>query len=92
MVKVIGVRFKTAGKVYYFDPGELELEIGAHVIVETARGMEFGTVSTRTISLRRSKELSEWPARRITDSIRKMSRKRKRRWRSARKKSISMDL
>ena len=45
MVKVIGVRFKTAGKVYYFDPGELELEIGANVIVETARGMEFGTVS-----------------------------------------------
>lgn len=45
MVRVIGVRFKTAGKVYYFDPGELELEIGANVIVETARGMEFGTVS-----------------------------------------------
>ena len=30
MVKVIGVRFKTAGKVYYFDPGELELEIGSN--------------------------------------------------------------
>ena len=38
MVKVIGVRFKTAGKVYYFDPGELELQTGANVIVETARG------------------------------------------------------
>ena len=45
MVKVIGVRFKTAGKVYYFDPGELELQTGANVIVETARGMEFGTVT-----------------------------------------------
>ena len=45
MVKVIGVRFKTAGKVYYFDPGNFELEAGANVIVETARGMEFGTVT-----------------------------------------------
>jgi len=45
MVKVVGVRFKSAGKVYYFDPCEFEIEIGASVIVETARGMEFGVVS-----------------------------------------------
>ncbi len=45
MVKVAGVRFKTAGKVYYFDPGELEINAGDHVVVETARGMEFGTVT-----------------------------------------------
>ncbi len=45
MVKVIGVRFKTAGKVYYFDPGDFELKAGDNVIVETARGMEFGTVT-----------------------------------------------
>ena len=45
MVKVAGVRFKTAGKVYYFDPGELKVSAGDHVIVETARGMEFGTVT-----------------------------------------------
>lgn len=44
-VKVIGVRFKTAGKVYYFDPDNFELNIGDCVIVETARGMEFGTVT-----------------------------------------------
>ena len=44
MVKVAGVRFKTAGKVYYFDPAELEVAAGDNVIVETARGMEFGTV------------------------------------------------
>ena len=43
-VKVIGVRFKTAGKVYYFDPDNFELNIGDCVIVETARGMEYGTV------------------------------------------------
>ncbi len=45
MVTVIGVRFKQAGKVYYFDPGEHELKIGDNVIVETARGTEFGEVS-----------------------------------------------
>lgn len=45
MVKVAGVRFKTAGKVYYFDPGDLEVATGDSVIVETARGMEFGTVT-----------------------------------------------
>jgi len=44
MVKVAGVRFKTAGKVYYFDPGALKVEKGTNVIVETARGVEFGTV------------------------------------------------
>ncbi|MGB4378280.1 MAG: stage 0 sporulation family protein [Limnochordia bacterium] len=44
MVKVVGVRFKKAGKVYYFDPGELPIEAGHRVIVETARGMEYGEV------------------------------------------------
>ena len=44
MVKVIGVRFRRAGKVYYFDPASLQIKKGEHVIVETARGVEFGTV------------------------------------------------
>ena len=44
MIKVVGVRFRAAGKIYYFAPGELEIAQGAHVIVETARGIEFGTV------------------------------------------------
>ena len=44
MVKVVGVRFRNAGKIYYFGPGELELNVGMHVIVETARGVEIGTV------------------------------------------------
>ena len=43
-VNVIGVRFRTAGKVYYFDPGELIFRRGDHVIVETARGVEYGEV------------------------------------------------
>ena len=38
MIKVIGVRFRTAGKSYYFDPGGLEIKTGGKVIVETARG------------------------------------------------------
>ena len=43
-VRVIGVRFKTAGKVYYFDPGKWQVAHGGHVIVETVRGIEYGTV------------------------------------------------
>ena len=44
MIKVIGVRFRTAGKIYYFDPVKYDVKRGDHVIVETARGIEFGTV------------------------------------------------
>jgi cell fate regulator YaaT (PSP1 superfamily) len=44
LIKVIGVRFKTAGKIYYFDPGDLPIRVGDRVIVETARGVEFGEV------------------------------------------------
>lgn len=46
MTKVIGVRFRTAGKIYFFDPLNFEIKRGDHVIVETARGIEFGTVMT----------------------------------------------
>ena len=46
MIKVVGVRFRNAGKVYFFGPGGLELHAGMHVIVETARGVEMGTVMT----------------------------------------------
>ena len=44
MTRVIGVRFRTAGKIYYFDPGNFDIKKGDHVIVETARGVEYGTV------------------------------------------------
>ena len=46
MVKVVGIRFRNAGKIYYFGPGKLQLKAGMHVIVETARGVEMGTVMT----------------------------------------------
>ncbi len=44
MIKIVGVRFKSAGKIYYFDPVELEIEKNIDVVVETARGLEYGTV------------------------------------------------
>ena len=44
MIKIIGVRFRNAGKIYYFDPKKLPIKKGDHVIVETARGIEYGSV------------------------------------------------
>ena len=44
MTRVIGVRFRPAGKIYYFAPGKFHIRQGGKVIVETARGIEFGTV------------------------------------------------
>lgn len=43
MVKVVGIRFRSAGKIYFFDPLQFDIKRGDHVIVETARGVEFGT-------------------------------------------------
>lgn len=44
MVKIIGVRFRNVGKIYYFGPKDHDFQVGDHVIVETARGVEFGHV------------------------------------------------
>ena len=44
MLTVIGVRFRAAEKIYYFDPADRQIKIGDHVIVETARGIEYGYV------------------------------------------------
>ena len=44
MLTVIGVRFRAAGKISYFDPADRQIKIGDHVIVETARGIEYGYV------------------------------------------------
>ena len=43
-VLFVGVRFRSAGKIYYFDPAGYDMIVGTHVIVETARGIEYGTV------------------------------------------------
>jgi len=45
MTTVVGIKFKDAGKLYYFSPGENKVEVGDNVIVETARGLEFGKVT-----------------------------------------------
>ena len=44
MTKVVGIRFRNVGKIYYFNPKEYKMKIGDHVIVETARGVEYGRV------------------------------------------------
>ena len=44
MTNVVGVRFRNAGKIYFFAPGDFVIEVGDHVIVETARGVEYGNV------------------------------------------------
>lgn len=44
MYNVVGVRFKKAGKIYYFDPGDLSIQKDSYVIVETVRGVEYGKV------------------------------------------------
>ena len=44
MTKIVGIRFRTAGKIYYFDPADFDLDMAMHVIVETARGIEMGTI------------------------------------------------
>ena len=44
MIEIVGVRFKKVGKIYYFDPDDLNIERGTAVIVETVRGIEYGIV------------------------------------------------
>lgn len=44
MINIVGVRFKNAGKIYYFDPVDFAIEKDMDVVVETARGLEYGTV------------------------------------------------
>jgi len=44
LIKAVGIRFKKAGKIYYFDPGRLQISKNHHVIVETTRGLEIGMV------------------------------------------------
>ncbi|MGL4362038.1 MAG: PSP1 domain-containing protein [Cellulosilyticaceae bacterium] len=64
MITIIGVRFRTAGKMYYFDPEAVEYKPGDHVIVETARGLEYGQVMSG------NKEISQkevvYPLKKVT--------------------------
>ena len=51
MTTIIGVRFKTGGKMYYFDPQDTPVAAGEDVIVETTRGLEYGPVSYTHLTL-----------------------------------------
>lgn len=53
-IKVVGIRFKKAGKIYYFDPGDIALAPGDGAIVETARGVEYGLVATGPLEVEES--------------------------------------
>ena len=52
MAKVVGVKFKDAGKLYYFSPAKIDVKMGDNVIVETARGLEFGKILRSSLRLR----------------------------------------
>ncbi len=54
MTNVVGVKFKDAGKLYYFNPGKLDVDVGDNVIVETARGLEFGKITMGRTEVRES--------------------------------------
>ena len=54
MTDVVGVKFKEAGKMYYFSPGDIDVKQGDNVIVETARGIEFGKVTLGKTSVKES--------------------------------------
>ena len=51
MQKIVGIKFKSVGKIYFFDPGQIYLKVGDNVIVETARGLEYGTVASKVRSV-----------------------------------------
>ena len=57
MVTIVGIRFKRAGKIYYFAPGSFDLQKGDHAIVETARGVEYGEVVMPRKSMKRASSL-----------------------------------
>ncbi|MDO4746188.1 MAG: stage 0 sporulation family protein [Bacillota bacterium] len=54
MVKIVGIKFKEAGKLYYFSPGGHQVDVGDNVIVETARGLEFGKVTLAETEVKES--------------------------------------
>lgn len=58
MTEVVGVKFKDAGKLYYFSPGDIDVQAGDNVIVETARGLEFGSVTMGITSVKESELVS----------------------------------
>ena len=70
MKKVVGIRFKEAGKIYYFDPCNFSINKNDNVIVETSRGIEYGNVAIEPREVEESKLVSSLkPVLRIADSM-----------------------
>lgn len=96
MITVIGVRFRTAGKIYYFDPAGRQIKTGDHVIVETARGIEYGYVVLGNREVDESKvvpplnQSSAWQRMKMRLQKPEISRRRGMPSKSARKKSESI--
>ena len=96
MVKVIGVRFRHAGKIYYFSPGKLKVKTGDYVIVETARGLEYGYVVIGNKEVDDSKVVQplkpvlRMQQSRIPDRRRKIKRKKRKLSKSVWKRSASI--
>ena len=88
MIKVIGVRFRRAGKVYYFNPLDMDITTGMHVIVETARGVEYGYVVLGVKDMDEEKVLHH----KTMQLQMKTDRRKRMHLRSVRKKSQSMVL
>ena len=94
MTKVIGVRFRTAGKIYYFSPGKFEIKQGDHVIVETARGVEYGKVVIGTRKVKDQEVIQ--PLKSVIriateqEQKRKIERKKRKHFRFVWKRSESM--
>ena len=74
MVKVIGVKFRNSGRVYYFDPGDLDIQTGQGVVVETARGVEYADVTMGVTEVEEDKVVSPLkPVQRVaTDEDRRL--------------------
>jgi len=90
MVKVVGVRFREAGKVYYFSPGDLEISENESVIVETVRGVEYGDVVIGIKEVDESKTVVKLP-KRTRLSCRKTAIRKKKRFKYAWRKSKNTD-
>ena len=96
MTKVVGVRFRNVGKIYYFSPKDYEIKTGDHVIVETARGIEYGKVvlAPREVGeedvVHLSKKFFVWQQRRTTRERHRTESERERHLKSVRRRFVNM--
>ena len=96
MTKVVGVRFRNVGKIYYFSPKDYEIKTGDHVIVETARGIEYGKVvlAPREVGeedvVHPLKEVLVWQQRRTTRERHRTEQRERGILKSVRRRFVNM--